>query len=140
VKKLLLVPVTVVTAFLAFAFLQPGTAGGVVRAIAPTLLAALPSTISQANGSGPDAQANNGGSGSSAQGSAQAGSPSGSAGTTGTLSNPSDAQVNPETKIDTVHQVSTAGKVNCGRFGGGYHGGKHLFVCPNPPFPPPANR
>ena len=56
------------------------------------------------------------------------------------LSNPSDAQVNPETKITTVHSVSTFGQVNCGRFGGGFHGGKHLVVCPNPPYPPPANR
>ncbi len=28
--------------------------------------------------------------------------------------------------------------VNCGRFGYGYHGGKHLFGCPNRPFPSPA--
>jgi hypothetical protein len=56
------------------------------------------------------------------------------------LSNPSDTQVSPETKIDTVHAVATFGQVNCGRYGGGYHGGKHLFVCPNPPYPPPANQ
>ena len=136
-KRLLLIPITVVTGFLAFAFLQPGTAGGVVRAIAPTLLAAHPSTISQANGSAQGTLADNAGSGSSAQGSAQG---SAQSSRSGALSNPSDAQVNPESNIDTVHQVSTAGRVNCGRFGGGFHGGKHLFVCPNPPFPPPANR
>jgi len=131
-KRLILIPVTIVTAFLAFAFLQPSTAGGLLHAVAPTLLAALPSTISQANGSELGAPANNGASGSSAQGSGQGTDKS-------SLSNPSDALVNPETKITTVHSLSTAGQVNCGRFGGGFHGGKHLFVCPNPPFPPPAN-
>ena len=104
-KRLILIPITVVTGFLAFAFLQPGTAGGVLRAVAPTLLAAVPSTISQAPGSVTGAPANNGGSGASAQGSAQGSAQSSrSTGSTGTLSNPSDAQVNPETEI-TVNFV-----------------------------------
>ena len=30
--------------------------------------------------------------------------------------------------------------LNCRRFGYGYHGGKHLFVCPNRPFPAPATQ
>jgi hypothetical protein len=30
--------------------------------------------------------------------------------------------------------------VNCGRFGYGYHGGKHLMPCPNPVYPSPANQ
>ena len=34
--------------------------------------------------------------------------------------------------------VNDAGHTNCGRFGYGYHGGKHDFVCPSPPAPPPA--
>ena len=34
--------------------------------------------------------------------------------------------------------VSTGVGVNCGRFGYGYHGGKHLFTCPNSPQPAPA--
>ncbi len=34
--------------------------------------------------------------------------------------------------------VSTGVGVNCGRFGYGYHGGKHLFICPNSPQPAPA--
>jgi hypothetical protein len=134
-KRLVLVPITILTALLAFAFLQPSTAGGMLHAVAPALLAELPSTITQANGSG--LPANDGGSGSSAQGSGQG---SGSSSKPGALSNPSGTLVNPETKIDTVHSVSTPSQVNCGRFGGGFHGGKHLFVCPNPPFPPPANR
>jgi hypothetical protein len=135
-KRLILIPVTIVTAFLAFAFLQPSTVGGVLHAVAPTLLAAFPSTLSQATGSGLGAPANNGGSGSSTQGSGQG---SDQSSRSGALSNPSDALVNPETKITTVHSLSTAGQVNCGRFGGGFHGGKHLLVCPNPPYPPPAN-
>jgi hypothetical protein len=136
-KRLILIPVTIVTAFLAFAFLQPSTAGGVLHAVAPSLLAAFPSTISQASGPGLNAPANNGGSGSAAQGSGL-GSDQASR-SSDALSNPSDALVNPDTKAIVSHTVSTAGQVNCGRFGGGFHGGKHLFVCPNPPFPPPAN-
>lgn len=136
-KRLILIPVTIVTGFLAFAFLQPNTAGVVLHAVAPTLLAALPATISQDNGSGLGAPANGNGSASSPRGSGQGNDQSRS---TGSLSNPSDTLVNPDTKSTTTHAVSTAGQVNCGRFGGGFHGGKHLFVCPNPPFPPPANR
>lgn len=34
--------------------------------------------------------------------------------------------------------VQTGVGVNCGRFGYGYHGGKHLLICPNRPFPSPA--
>ena len=135
-KRLILIPVTVVTGFLAFAFLQPGTAGGMLHAVAPTLLAALPSTNSQPNGSEATAFTNGGGSGS-AQGSGQGSAPSSRS---GALRNPLDALVNPDTKAITQHTVATAGQVNCGRFGGGFHGGKHLFVCPNPPFPPPANQ
>ena len=130
-KRLLLIPTTVVTAFLAFAFLQPGTAGGVLRAVAPTVLSALPSAV-LANGSAQSSSAN--GRLVSSQGSAQ------STRSTGALSNPSDPLVNPETKDTIEHAVSTAAHTNCGRFGGGFHGGKHLFVCPNQPFPPPANQ
>ena len=130
-KRLLLIPTTVVTAFLAFAFLQPGTAGGVLRAVAPTVLSALPSAV-LADGSTQSSSAN--GRLVSSQGSAQ------STRSTGALSNPSDPLVNPETKDTTQHAVSTAAHTNCGRFGGGFHGGKHLFVCPNHPFPPPANQ
>jgi hypothetical protein len=136
-KRLVLVPITILTALLAFAFLQPSTAGGVLHAVAPALVAALPSTISQDNGSEQSAPANGGGSGSPAQASGQGSAQSSKS---GSLSNPSDSQVFPDTKVDTVHAVTTFGQVNCGRFGGGFHGGKHLFVCPNPPFPPPANR
>jgi hypothetical protein len=136
-KKLVLVPITILTGLLAFAFLQPNTAGRMLHAVAPAVVAEVPSSISQANGSGLSLPGNDGGSGSSAQGSGQG---SGSSSKSGSLSNPSDTLVNPESKIDTVHALSTAGQVNCGRFGGGFHGGKHLFVCPNPPFPPPANR
>jgi len=31
--------------------------------------------------------------------------------------------------------VQAALHPNCGRFGYGYHGGKHNFICPNRPFP-----
>ena len=137
-KRLFLIPITVVTAFLAFAFLQPSAAGGVLHAVAPSFLAALPSAVLQAGGSAIGASANDGGSASSASGSGEGTAQASRS--TGALSNPSDALVNPETKITTEHGVSTAGKVNCGRFGGGFHGGKHNFVCPNPRFPPPANR
>jgi len=40
----------------------------------------------------------------------------------------------------TPDPVKSAAHTNCGRFGDGYHGGKHNFVCPNAPGPPPAVR
>jgi hypothetical protein len=40
---------------------------------------------------------------------------------------------------DREHAVATAGEMNCGRFGNGFHGGKHDFTCPNRPFPEPAS-
>src|SRR5438128_7530871 len=103
-KRLLLIPTTVVTAFLAFAFLQPGTAGGVLRAVAPTVLSALPSAV-LANGSVQSPSANGRRSGSSAQGQASAQSSR----SIGALSNTSDPLLNPETKDTTEHAVSTAG-------------------------------
>jgi hypothetical protein len=138
-KRLLLIPTTVVTAFLAFAFLQPSAAGGVFRAVAPTVLAAFPaSALSQADGSALSAPASNKGSVSSASGSGQASTQSSTS--TGSLTSSFDPLLDPETKTTTGHALSTPSHTNCGRFGGGFHGGKHNVTCPNHPYPPPANQ
>ena len=50
-KKLILVPTILVTAFLAVAFLMPGTAAGALRAV-PGLNAVVTSAVSAAGGSG----------------------------------------------------------------------------------------
>ena len=123
-KKLILVPTILVTAFLAVAFLMPGTAAGALRAV-PGLNAVVTSAVSAAGGSGLVSAISGSrltqGSGQSAQASSQSNG---------------DADVKAGSR---VHSVATSAHPNCGRFGNGFHGGKHNFACPNRPFPPPAN-
>jgi hypothetical protein len=94
-KKLVLIPTVVITAFLSLAFLMPATASGIVRTN-PQGTSTQSTTTPQMAGR--------------------------------------DAMVDPAS-----HEVSTAGHSNCGRFGNGFHGGKHDFTCPNRPFPAPAS-
>ena len=122
-RKLILIPTIVITGFLALAFVQPAGAAGLVRAVAPGLHVDFPAAVSAAGGSVLGVAARASGSGASSQ--SRAG-----------LAQGSDAVANPA----TVHSVSTASRQNCGRFGNGFHGGKHLFVCPNRPFPFPPHR
>ena len=126
-KKVILVPTILVTAFLAVAFLMPGTTAGALRAV-PGLNAAMASAVSTLGGSGlVSAVAGSRltqGSGQSAQAS--------------TASNPSSSDADAKAG-SRVHSVATSAHPNCGRFGNGFHGGKHNFACPNRPFPPPAN-
>ena len=126
-KKFLLIPTTLVTALLAVAFVSPAAASSAVRAVAPQIhfvgfsLASAPTVATKAS-------TTTGSSESSSLGSAtQAGSNAGL-----------------DTLLQTLppsvgHSVATVPGENCGRFGDGFHGGKHLFVCPNRPFPPPPN-
>jgi hypothetical protein len=134
-KKLLLIPATLLTALLAVAFVSPSTASSAVRAVAPQLhilgassgsaladsqQASTPAGSSRATiTSGPDGTSP--GSASSSGGSAQ-----------------TDAAVQ-QAPPPVGDSVATPSQENCGRFGNGFHGGKHLFVCPNRPFPPPPN-
>jgi hypothetical protein len=131
-KKLLLVPVVVMTGLLAFAFLMPATASTVLRALAPAAHLSVPLVLhagsqNETAAKPAESPANVGSSGGPS-------SPRGSGSTLqGSTSQPS-ISVN-----DRGHAVATAGKVNCGRFGNGTHGGKHDFTCPNQPFPVPAS-
>ncbi len=124
-KKFLLIPATLLTALLAVAFVSPAAASSAVRAVVPALHLVGVSTSALASGE----RATTAGSSLTSNGnSATLGSSSQSAG--------SDSAA---LEIPAVgHSVATGGE-NCGRFGNGFHGGKHLFVCPNRPFPPPPN-
>ena len=120
-KKLLLIPIVVLTAFLALAFLMPATAANVIRAVAPAAQFSLVSAMSARSESVAAAPAS--------KASLSSGSATSFQGSAGQLL----------TSSQTGHEVGTAGKMNCGRFGNGHHGGKHDFICPNRPFPRPAN-
>jgi hypothetical protein len=132
-KKLLVIPATLVTGLLAAAFLSPGTASGAVRAVV--------AEIHIVGASSQSALAD------SQQGSTTAGT-SVSSGTSGRDSANAQSTLASRGSADltaafgqrgTGHSLATIADENCGRFGGGFHGGKHLFACPNQPFPPPAN-
>jgi hypothetical protein len=136
VKKLLLLPVVLTTVVLAYAFIMPATAANVLRSLAPAAHLSLPSVISAGSGNEvaarPAEPAGNPGS------AALPGAPSSPGGSSSTRQ---DSTSRPSITVqDRGHAVATAGRVNCGRFGGGFHGGKHLDVCPNPVYPLPANQ
>jgi hypothetical protein len=131
-KKLLLVPTILATAFLLFVFLLPATAAGVVRTVAPALHVVAASTVSAISGPGGITQTKGAGSISgSSSANRQAATQNG-----GDLSSSSALFVN---SSSVGHSGSTTPRENCGRYGNGSHGGKHDFVCPNRPFPVPPN-
>ena len=137
-KKLLLIPTVVLTAFLALAFLMPATAATVIRSVAPAAHIGVGLGASAANQNAAVSSVSNAGTAgsvalsagsSSSRASSSSGSSTSSQDSTGQLlsfSNPAN------------HNVATGGETNCGRFGNGHHGGKHDFICPNRPFPQPA--
>jgi len=116
-KKLLLGPTILITAFLAFAFVAPAAAGSAIRAVAPVVQAALPDAV-LADSTSTDARSTQ------------------SAGTNGAAPLFGNSNTTSQSHIDRSHEVATSGHPNCGRFGNGFHGGKHNFVCPNEHFPP----
>jgi hypothetical protein len=122
VKKLLLIPTVVLTAFLALAFLMPATAANVIRSVAPAAQISL-SNRSETLAAAPASKV------SASRVSSSLGSQTSAEGSTTQLLVSSPAG----------HDVGTAGEMNCGRFGNGFHGGKHDFICPNRPFPQPPN-
>jgi len=130
-KKLLLVPVVMMTGLLAFAFLMPATAATVLRSVAPAAHLSVPSVLSAGNQG--EAAAQPAGSTGTVGSAASSGASSRGSTLQGSASQPL-ISVN-----DREHAVATAGEVNCGRFGNGTHGGKHDFTCPNRPFPAPAS-
>jgi hypothetical protein len=135
-KKLLLIPATLLTALLAVAFISPATASSAVRAVVPQLhiLGASSTTALADSQQASTTSDSSGSSGASGPGSASPGSASPSGDSADLFA------ALRETPTDgAVHSLATTTNENCGRFGNGFHGGKHLFVCPNRPFPPPPN-
>ena len=131
-KLILLIPITVVTVFLALSFLLPGAAASVIRSAAP-VLQSLPAAV-LAVAPGPLVSPVK-------AGSAPAARPGTGQDNAGPAAQPKapPVSVNAPTGLDHGgHAVATAGQTNCGRFGNGHHGGKHDFTCPNRPFPEPV--
>jgi hypothetical protein len=135
-KKLLLIPTTLVTALLAVAFISPTTASNAVRAVVPALhIVGASSVLALADSQQASTTADSSGLAvASAPNSTSPGSASPSGGSAAL-----DAAF-PDIPSAAGHSLATVPNENCGRFGNGFHGGKHLMVCPNRPFPPPANR
>jgi hypothetical protein len=127
-RKLVLIPVVVVTGFLLFAFLQPSAAAAVAR----TVTASLPVQVALVGSSSLAASEQS----SQSQSDASNRNDAGSASHRSATSDSTGAFLASDV---SQHAVSTTPRQNCGRFGNGFHGGKHLFVCPNRPFPAPAN-
>jgi hypothetical protein len=128
------IPATLVTGLLAAAFLSPATASKAMQAVvAEVHIVGAPSLTALVNGQqGSTKEGSSASSGTSGRDSSNTGSASASR---------SSADLGAAYQPDSVsrHSLATPPDENCGRFGGGFHGGKHLVVCPNPPFPPPAN-
>jgi hypothetical protein len=133
-KKLILIPTVVMTVFLALAFLMPATASGIVKTVAPALQTGHASVLvlhfSQAGMISSTGAASSGSTQTARFGTQGTSTQS----TTTPQMAPRDTMIDPAS-----HEVSTAGHSNCGRFGDGFHGGKHEAPCPNRPFPPPAS-
>jgi hypothetical protein len=134
-KKLLVVLATLVTGLLAAAFLSPATASKAVQAVVADV-----HIVGVSSATAPvDSQQGSTTAGSSVS-SGTSGLDSASAGAGSALASRGSAVLSAAYRPGIGHSVATAADENCGRFGGGFHGGKHLMVCPNAPFPPPANR
>jgi hypothetical protein len=133
-KKLILIPTVVVTAFLAFAFLAPATASGLVKTVAPVLQTGHVSVLGLHFGQAGEASSAGAAPSSSTQAVRSGSQASSSQSTTSTQAAAQNAIIDPAS-----HEVATSGHPNCGRFGDGFHGGKHDFTCPNRPFPAPAS-
>ena len=127
-KRLLLIPMVLMTGALAFAFLMPATAATVLRSVAP--MAHFGSALSAGSENAPI---------TAAQGRGALGSGNLAAGSSSTGSSLQGFNQGLISTQGSGHGVSTPGEENCGRFGNGHHGGKHDFVCPNRPFPAPAS-
>src|SRR5579864_5731615 len=115
-KKLILIPTVLVTALLVMAFVVPATAAGMLRTVTGVQL-----NLSSVSGSSSGAEVRlvSGQSNSPAS----QGALKGSKGQLGTSSNPASTS-SEQSKAGEFHSsVSTAGHTNCGRYGGGFHGG-----------------
>ena len=133
-RKLILIPTIVLTCLLALSFALPGEAHGMFRAVAPSLHLNLPSVFSAASVGSPVTAGTN-----RTQNSTARPTSVGGASTSLTASEPSNQSDPSSPAVQDTHDVATTGHSNCGRFGNGFHGGKHLLVCPNRPFPGAVN-
>ena len=137
-KRLVVVPVTVLTALLVLSFGSPATARSVVRSLGAHLQLTLGSPSSSAvfNNSAGSGRVDQLGpvdqSGSSAVRSAQpqaAPSPSSSEGSLNTAALLALLAGNSGGPSPVGHRIATYGHMNCGRYGNGFHGGKHVSIC-----------
>ena len=131
VKLILAISTTVATALLVIAFVSPAAASGAVRTVAPAvqfaatvlpgagLLSAQPASGTKDRTVSPQFPGNRG---------------SGSSILTGSTTTNGLAEDDLGSNADS-HSISTPSHANCGRYGSGFHGGKHNFTCPNRPFP-----
>jgi hypothetical protein len=120
-KKLMVVPIVLATVFLALSLLLPATAAGMIRTVSPALLASSSSVSSSSTSAMVTARS------SSVNASVQQATRNGSAKlTSSTASSPANIVAE---NLAPQDSVTTAGHSNCGRFGNGFHGGKHNFVC-----------
>ena len=130
-KKLLLIPMTVVTALLVLSFMMPAKATTVVQSVASAAHLNLPAVLAAGDGNARSTAAG-------PADSAQVGSSSNSSSARSSSGGSANTQSPLEIDRGSVHEVATSSATNCGRFGNGHHGGKHDFTCPNRPFPAPA--
>jgi len=138
IRKLLVIPVMAGTVGLAIAFMAPAMASGAVSHLGigfhfPSSIPGIglisvstraPANISSGSGGGTQLSGAN----TSSNGLSSTDTVSGSSSTFGHPSDPWKGE-------HGQHTVATAGKMNCGRFGNGTHGGGHDFICKNTPFP-----
>ena len=129
-KLILVIPTTVATVLLVIAFVAPAAASGAVRTVAPALHFAT--TILPGGGAAVSVQQV---SGTKVGVVSAPGQANRSNGTVTGNSTPTGLVANDLSAGADSHSISTTGHENCGRYGSGFHGGKHNFTCPNRPFP-----
>ena len=140
-KKLLLVPLSVVTVLLVAAFLSPGSVASTVGKLSSGVHLSIGAlSADQATG----AQTIESQAAGAQVGQASTGSGSAKrSGTSASTTQSAGLTSRDLTLIDTLtsggdppvaHHQGTRSHDNCGRYGNGLHGGKHMLICPNHPF------
>ena len=138
-KKLLLIPLSGVTLLLALAFVLPGPAASSVGKLASDVHLSIGGFSSdqaaslQGGGAGQSGEIQQAGSQGSAQ---QAGAARAHLLSNDGLTARDQALLTAQSGGDppVKHSQASRSHDNCGRFGNGLHGGKHLLICPNTPF------
>lgn len=140
-KKLLVVPLSVVTVLLVVAFLTPGSVAGTVGKLSSSVHLSIGglATDQAAGAQTVDSQAagTQVGQASSGSGSAKRSGSSGSTTQSAGLTSRDLSLIETVTSggdPPVAHHQGTRSHDNCGRYGNGLHGGKHMLICPNHPF------